>query len=273
MSSEKSCVVDASGVGLRVRIVGSGFPIVLLHGVTANAAIWEPVVDGLATWCRAIAIDQRGHGASGKPEFGYSGADYASDVVQVIEALDCRGAVVVGHSLGARNALVVGSRFSELIRGVIAIEFTPFIDPVTLDGLWDRVTGGERRFESESDLRKYLTGRYPRLPVEAINRRMESGYQLCGGDAWEAKASSVAMRQTVTGLREDLVPTVASVRVPTMVVRGADSALVSAEAVERTRALRPDFAFSIVDGADHYVPEERPERVLEEVERFVASLK
>ncbi len=90
----------------------AGAPLVLcLHGITANGYVFVPMLERLAAdGFHAAALDQRGHGASAKPKEGYDAGAYAQDALAAIEALGHERAVLVGHSLGARNALTAAVR-------------------------------------------------------------------------------------------------------------------------------------------------------------------
>jgi 2-(acetamidomethylene)succinate hydrolase len=179
--------------------------------------------------------------------------------------------LLIGHSLGARNALVAGARYPEKVAAVVAIDFTPFIEPEVFDALDARVAGGNRDFSSLDEIRTYLKQRYMRLPDDAIERRARHGYECVDGK-WRPLASAAAMRETCAGLREDLSPTLRDIRVPVLLLRGADSKLVSRQAWAKTRALRPDIPAQEIAGADHYVPEETPAAVAAAVLDFWDSI-
>jgi 2-(acetamidomethylene)succinate hydrolase len=193
------------------------------------------------------SIDQRGHGRGLKPATGYAAEDYAHDISQMIQ----EKTLLIGHSLGARNALVAGARYPEKVAAVVAIDFTPFIEREVFDALDERVNRGDRVFSSLDEVRAYLKNRYPRLPADAVERRARHGFECIDGE-WRALALPAAMRQTCAGLREDLAP---------FLLRGADSKLVSRGAWAKTKALRPDLPAQEIAGADHYVPEEQPAAV------------
>lgn len=220
---------------------------------------------------RAIAADQRGHGRSDKPATGYGADDFADDVAGLITAVGARSAVVVGHSLGARNAFAVAARRPELIAGVVAIDFTPFIEAQVFDALEARVRGGDRTFDSLASVEAYLRARYPRLPADAIARRATHGYREVDGRhrPW---ADAAAMAQTVQGLRAPLEPAVRRVECPVLLVRGALSTLVSEEAFGKTLELRQDFSPVVVSDADHYVPEEAPSAIADAVLRLATAV-
>jgi len=210
----------------------------------------------LAARFRIVSIDQRGHGRAAKPATGYAAEDYARDIHDRLT----EKTLLIGHSLGARNALVAGVRYPEKVAGVVAIDFTPFIEREVFDALDARVTAGERKFSSLEEVRAYLRGRYPRLPQDAIDRRARHGYECLEG-TWRPLALPAAMRETCAGLREDLSPILKQMRVPVLLLRGADSKLVSREAWAKTKALRPDLPAHEIRDADHYVPEEQPAAV------------
>lgn len=246
--------------------------VFLFHGVTANHRVWAPVQRALAARARVIAVDQRGHGRSGKPASGYAAADYADDIGGLVRALGGRGRnVLVGHSLGSRNSIVAGERFPGLIDGVVAIDFTPFIETEVFDTLAARVGSGDQAFASVSEIEEYLQQRYPLMPADAVARRAAYGYSGEAG-ALRPLASPEAMRQTVEGLRADLSGSYRGLAVPTVVVRGAESVLVTEAAFERSRALRPDLAYETVPGADHYVPEEQPDAIVTIVSSLIDQL-
>lgn len=259
------------GITLNVREAGSGPLIVFLHGITANAAVWDPILAQLQDSFRVVSVDQRGHGKSDKPAEGYGGQAYAQDVLDLVEALRGAPALVVGHSLGARNGVVAAVMRPEAIAGVVAVDFTPFIEPEVLVALETRVKGGDRVFASRAEIVDYLAGRYALMPRDAVERRATHGYREENG-AFVPLAAPHAMAATAAGLREDFEPPVAAVRKPVLMVRGSDSKLVSAAAFDRTRKLRPDLPTLVVPDTDHYVPEEAPAATAAAIREFAASV-
>jgi len=262
--------IQTARVALNVREAGSGPVAIFLHGITAIGAVWDPVIDRLAVSFRAIGVDQRGHGLSDKPPSSYSADELSDDVIALVEALGSGPAVVVGHSLGARNAVVAATRRPDMIHSVVAVDFTPFIEDEVFDSLESRVNGGDRDFASRQEVEDYLHNRYPLLPRDAVKRRAKHGY-VAWGEALRPLADPAAMAATARGLREDLVPAFTAVRTPVLLIRGAQSKLVSAAALEKTQSLRPDMPTLVVPNTDHYVPEEDPDTVASAVIDFAGK--
>lgn len=271
----RSIVLDGANSSQRIAFAESGDgedTVFLFHGVTANHRVWEPIQDLLSERFRVIAVDQRGHGNSGKPAEGYRAENYSGDINDLVTQLGGSGRnVLVGHSLGSRNSIVTAATYPELVDGIVAIDFNPFIEREVFDTLEARVGAGDQEFESQADVEKYLQQRYPKMPADAVTRRAEYGYVERDG-VLVPLADPEAMRQTVAGLREDLSESYRRITVPAVIVRGAESVLVTEQAFEQSRQLRPDLNYEVVADADHYVPEEQPEAVVQIITSFIDQL-
>jgi len=244
---------------------GRGSLVLCMHGITASAYVFEPIMERLAGAFRVVSIDQRGHGRSGRPE-RYKAEDFAGDVAALVEQLACGPAVLLGHSLGARNGIVAANLYPEQVHSVVAVDFTPFIEERVLEELEARVKGGDRSFADLGEVEAYLSARYPLLPPDAIRRRAQHGYRKVD-NGYRPLADAGAMALTAAGLKASIEDPLRSIKQRTILVRGAQSKLVSPHAWARTRELRPDLEAVEVAGADHYVPEEQPAAIAELVRR------
>ncbi len=103
------------------RWPGAGTPVLLLHGLASTRRFWDLVVPGLAG-LPVLALDQRGHGDSERPEGPYDGATVARDALTALDALGLSRAVVVGHSWGASTALRLAADHPERVLAVVAVD-------------------------------------------------------------------------------------------------------------------------------------------------------
>ena len=94
--------IDCHDAGsLHVIARGDGPPVVFAHGVTLSSRVWAKQFESFpAAGFRAIAFDGRGHGESTVGDTGHSIENLAQDVRSILETLDLRNAVLVGHSMG-----------------------------------------------------------------------------------------------------------------------------------------------------------------------------
>lgn len=102
----------------------SGPAVLMLPGPTDSWRSYEPVLDLLPDDIRAIAVSQRGHGASGKPETGYGVEDFAGDVVPLLDALGIERAVLAGHSASCLVARRVALDRPDRVAGLL-LEASP----------------------------------------------------------------------------------------------------------------------------------------------------
>jgi non-heme chloroperoxidase len=80
---------------------GSGPPAVLIHGYPLSGRAWDKQVPALlATGYRVLTYDRRGFGKSSQPTSGYDYDTFAADLNTLVEALDLRETMLVGHSMG-----------------------------------------------------------------------------------------------------------------------------------------------------------------------------
>jgi pimeloyl-ACP methyl ester carboxylesterase len=113
--------VEGAGVALNVVEHGSGAPVLLIHGLAADAETMAPVAQALVGEARVIAYDRRGYGSSGAPE-PYRGTtieEQAQDAAAVLGTLEPGAAVVCGDGFGALVALDLVKRHRALVRAAV----------------------------------------------------------------------------------------------------------------------------------------------------------
>jgi len=112
------------GDGVRLaatRWPGTGTPIVLLHGLASQRRFWNFVAARLAG-LPVLALDQRGHGDSDRPDGPYDGVTCATDLGIAMDALGWSRAVVVGHSWGGSVAATFAAEHPERTLALVAID-------------------------------------------------------------------------------------------------------------------------------------------------------
>ena len=101
---------------------GAGTPMILLHGLASQSHIFDLVAPRLAKNFRVLALDQRGHGRSDKPDSGYDWATLAIDLDAILKALRIDRAVLAGHSWGGNVAVQYAADQPDHVSGLILID-------------------------------------------------------------------------------------------------------------------------------------------------------
>ena len=257
-----------------------GTPLLMLHGFSNDAHVWEELATALAPHYRTLALDLRGHGDSDRdPEGRYDHLSMVRDVEAVCEALGVKRLVLIGHSLGGRVAMRFAGQNPEMLAGLIIVDSGPELD---LRGVTRIRTEAETREPVFATLREYeelLSINYPATRPETIQRlarhwtrrRPDGSYELKmdpamgrrrgGGDG----DAETYMRDESKALWEAL----RAVACPTLVVRGAASDVLSADAADRMvdEALEKG-QLSTVARAGHSVMTDNPEGLRDAVCSF-----
>ena len=116
----------------------SGLPIVFLHGVTDSWLSFGDVLPHLPASLYAVALTQRGHGDSSRPDGGYRFVDFSDDLEQVLDALRIPAALIVGHSMGSYVAQRFAIDHPDRTLGLVLMGSFPRLrgNPVVQE-LWD----------------------------------------------------------------------------------------------------------------------------------------
>ncbi len=103
------------------RMMGSGPPLLLLHGIGDSSRGWRPLMPALAEHHTVIAPDLLGHGESAKPRADYSVAAYANGMRDLLEILGIERATIVGHSLGGGVAAQIAYQYPERCERLVLV--------------------------------------------------------------------------------------------------------------------------------------------------------
>ena len=124
-----SFVETRDGQQLFYRDIGTGKPVVFVHGWTLSSAIWRDQLGWLADHgLRAVAYDRRGHGQSTKPTSGYDYDTLSGDLAAVLDRLDLSDVTLVGHSMGSGEVVRYLARHgtTRIARVLLVAPTTPY---------------------------------------------------------------------------------------------------------------------------------------------------
>jgi pimeloyl-ACP methyl ester carboxylesterase len=257
-------VCDANGTGIHyLRTGGARPPVVLLHGLMGSGACWTPLARALEDEFDVVMPDARGHGRSSAPQRGYRYDDHASDVVGLIRELELARPVLLGHSMGGMTAAVVASRGAEIIRGLILVDPT-FLSPERQREVHESDVAGQHRRTlglQTSDLVAEIQARHPRRSPEIVELQAEARLQ-----------TSISAFDVLTPPNPEYRDLVRAIVVPTLLVIGDNSPVVTLEMAAELRGLNSRVRVEQIRGAGHGLPFDQPERLGEVVLSFLREL-
>lgn len=254
-----SFVTTKDGTQIFYREFGKGQPFVFAHGWPLNADAWDGQMLFLANnGFRVIAHDRRGHGRSDQPATGNDMDTYADDLAAVIEALDLKDAILVGHSTGGGEiARYVGRHgTSRVAKMVLVSAITPIMKKTAdnPEGLPMEVFDGIRKAVLDN-----RSGFYMGFPDTFfgwdIGIPKDEGLRMA---FWQQgmSGSAYAQHQCVAQFSEtDFTEDLKKVDVPLLVVHGdADHVVPIETTAKKAVKLVPGAVLHIYEGAPHAVP-------------------
>jgi pimeloyl-ACP methyl ester carboxylesterase len=267
------------GGSIYIVEAGEGPPIVLSHGVTNSSRSWFHQLEALPeAGFRAIAFDHRGHGQSQVGTAGHSLESLAEDVRSVVEGLDLRGAVLVGHSMGGVAVQAFMTRFpavaADRVAGIVLLSTlakTPFGSHSTrtkkrIEELTNRAPDMSWVWKSENF--GFLIARLG-FGKDANPSHVELVRQMLRDCPPETRLEAP---RALIGL--DLTPDLPNLRVPTLVVVGTSDVLTPPAQARLIARLIPGSRLEVFPGGGHMLMLERHDefnRLLVDFAREVTS--
>jgi pimeloyl-ACP methyl ester carboxylesterase len=267
--------------------------VILLHGFASFWWSWRHQLKGLSG-ARVVAVDLRGYGASDKPPRGYDGWTLAGDTAGLVRALGHNTATLVGHADGGLVCWATSVLHPRVVRA-IAVVSSPH--PAAL-----RTSTLRRRDQGRALLPWMLRYQVPMWPERALTRdngaELERLVRSRSSARWQAGED---FAETVGHLRRAIqIPSAAHsaleyqrwavrsqlrgegrrfmrsmrrpISLPVLHLRGDADPYVLADPVYRTQRYAPHGRYVSIDGAGHFSHEEAPEKVNEQLSRFLAQV-
>ncbi|WP_298692786.1 alpha/beta hydrolase [uncultured Sphingomonas sp.] len=257
----RSLTFDGHGVAIAGDSVGSADapPILFLHGGGQTRQSWgKALVEAARRGYHGIAIDLRGHGESGwAPDGDYLVQTFSEDVRAVVEALE-KPPILVGASLGGLAALLVAAAPPPLVAGLVLVDVAARIEPEGAAEIGRFMTAAPDGFASLADaadaVAAYLPHRSrptdPSGLLRNLRLRDDGRYHWHWDPAFLRIGADERSPAPDPRLFDDAAR---KLRVPTLLIRGGRSRVVSREGVRAFLELAPHTEFVDVADADHMV--------------------
>lgn len=251
---------------------GSAPPrVVFLHGGGQNAHTWDTVIVGLGE--PALAVDLPGHGRSAWRQDGDYGPKLAAaSIIPVLRAHAPSPVLLVGMSLGGLTALRIAATAPDLVPQLLLVDVTPSA-PQRHTEMTDAQKGtvalvqGERTFPSFAAMLEVTVAAAPHRDRDSLRRGVFHNSKQLDDGTWTWRYDSFRKGDGFEGLWDD----VAAIRMPTTLVRGANSHFVNDDDAAQFAAEAPGFQRTIVvEDSGHSVQSDQPLRLIEILREVLA---
>ena len=260
-------ITFANGHAIGYDDVGTGIPVLFLHGFPHNRSLWAPQLGALATAARTISMDLRGFGES-VPGSAGSMDDYADDAAALLDTVGIDRVVVVGLSMGGYATFALWRRHQARLRALVLCDTRAGADSET-----SRASRREMQALAQdrglaavaNQLISGMVGPTTRLNNPELVDEMHRMMSLAPEDGVVG-----ALEAMLT--RPDSTPTLASIAVPTLIIVGDEDVLTPVKEARAMHLAVTGSRLEIIAGAGHVSNAERPATFNHVLSEFLISL-
>ena len=256
---------------------GSRPNLVLLHPSSGYGRMWQQTADALGSRFHVWALDQRGHGDSGRPDGDYSAEEYAEDLRLFFDALGLDRAIVVGQSLGGRVGQVFAAVYPQHTQGVALVggphpsNFFPTRQAtINVLGAAQRMLDSPDAFLSPEAALAWLRSARPRDSESTLQHRLEHN-MVSAGAGVAVKYDKVRVAMGLAHMADDLRRYAVRVTCPVAILRGIHSSELTAAQAKEIAACWKDAVVIDIEG-DYALQMENPAGLAQAMLSFAARV-
>lgn len=248
---------------------------VFLHGLMGYGMNWRRIVKGLEGTERVLTFDQRGHGKSWQPLTGYAAEDYADDLYLILQELGWERIILVGHSMGGRNALEFAHKFPEKVEKLVIEDIGPEGDETAIDYYHWLLGLVPTPFPNKLQAKEFFLNEFKSLVAGRSQHPETLGQYLYsniidkpdGTADWRFSKDAI-FASVVQGRAKDRWNELRSLPMPILVIRGAESNELSPEVFRQMTLANPRIEAVEIPNAGHWVHSDQPEEFLRVIRKF-----
>lgn len=265
--------VQLDSIHLNFTDVGSGQPVVLLHGFPLDHRMWTSQIAALGEEHRVIAPDLRGFGqstlAAGDAENGVEMHRYAADVAGLLDKIGVKEPVILcGFSMGGYILWQFALRYPQRVRAIVLCDTRAV--PDSAEAREGRLNTAEDVMKTGTD--SLVKSMLPKiLSKVTLSQRPEVVRQVTQiMHACEPAAVAAALRGMAA--REDVTAKLAQLKQPALIIVGTEDAISPPAEMRSIAELIPHVQFVEIPDAGHMTPLENAGAVTESLQRFVTEI-
>lgn len=259
--------------GLRFHYVdwknNAALPLILIHGSASTSHSWDTFARAMQPSYHVLAFDQRGHGETEWAQ-DYSTIQMVDDLDAFVRILKLERIVLLGHSMGARNAYAYTASHPNVVEKLVIVDMGPEIE---LSGL-QRVLSTVQAmiFDQIEEAYSHVRSENPKPPKDEQERqtyanlkRLEDGRWVWRHDPEFGSTTRPIIRPSPSVQWKML----SNIECPTLIVRGAESDILSYQTAERMAHEMPNAYLVEVSNSGHGVPCDNPSGFINAVIGFL----
>jgi len=260
----------SSGRKLRVARVGSGPPVILLHGYPDNLQIWSELALRLADQFEVIAFDWPGMGYSEGWPGGTTPFHMAERLNKILDELKIERTSLVGMDMGGQPALVFAANFPERIQRLVVMNSLV---------LWDEETSWEIQVLRKYGWNRFIIRKLPHIVFwRAEKSFLPRHFRLTSdlrSDIWQSFSQNdvrffiARLCAGYQGTLMQLPDVYKKIVCPTLVLWGEQDQHFPPNHARRLNALVPGSSLEIIPGAKHWMPWYLADSVAQSIRTFL----
>jgi len=227
-------------------------PLVLLHGYTGHARSWDTFARAMQPKYRVLALDQRGHGETAWAT-DYTPERMVEDVDAFVRTLGLGRIALLGLSMGGRNAYQYTALHPETVEKLVIVDIGPEIPSAGSDRIRQGVLMRDVFDDPEEAIRQARAGN-PRADEAELRARVTNNLMRTDDGRWTFrydKALRAPDRPLPRPDAEAIWALLPRITCPTLLVRGAESDILSPETAQRMLKTIPNIRMVEVPNAGH----------------------
>lgn len=240
-----------------------GPKILLIHSMGMDAHSMDLLAESLKDDYRVLSLTILGHGESSLPAKPLPLQLHAEIMRDCYKQLDFTPNLLIGHSVGGMMGMILTALYPEEHHGLVLVDIAPF------ESSRSARPSDPEYFTNEAAAREWLKERYPGFTDYYIDNRVRYAFTV-KDTRYYLKPRGDAVRR---GLNIDLWPYVEKIQIPTLLLIGEQSELVTPETRRRMESIINDLEVTVMKGTGHMIPQDAPVEFEKHVRKFLDNLK
>ena len=249
--------ININGLNIEYTDVGSGIPVLLLHGWSSSFDVYKGIISALSDRCRLVAVNFPGCGNSDTMKEPWTLEDYCNFVLEFMKAVNLENPIMIGHSHGGRVTLKMAAEKQVEPPKIVLLDSAGLIPKKSLKQ--------KMRAKSFKTIKTVLT-----LPViknysGPLLDKARSHY----GSADYNAAPEVLRKTLVSLVNTDLRDIIHNISCPTLLIWGDLDTATPLSDAKIIESLIPDAGLCVLEGTGHYSFCEKPYQAHKILQSFI----